>query len=94
METLAERAMAQEEKIYLDMSISSWRGEPTLEVCIRDARSFKSLKKQTYTIIDELETWDYILDDTIGDALAQWETEQAKVQAEAEQDNNEEINNN
>lgn len=94
METLAERAMAHGEKIDLSMSISGFLGESTLTVSMRDARSFKLLKKQTYIIIDELETWDDILDDTIGDAVILWEREQANVQAEAEQNNNDETSNN
>ena len=93
METLAERAMAHGEKIDLDMNISGRMG-PTLTVSMRDARSFKLLKEQKYTIIDELETWDDVLDDTIGDAVTLWEREQANVQAEAEQNNNEEAQNN
>lgn len=90
METLAERAMAHVEKIDLSMHIYGLKEETTLSVCVRDASSLKPIKRQVYTIIDELETWDDVLDDTIGDAVILWE----RSQAEAEQNNNEETSNN
>lgn len=97
METLAEGAMAHRGKIDLNMhiySINSEKGEIMLSVCVSDTSSLKPIKRQVYTIIDELETWDDVLDDTIGDAVTLWEREQANVQAEAEQNNNEETSNN
>lgn len=90
METLAERTMAYGGIIDLSMNIYREKGEIMLSVCVRDANSLKPIKRQVYTIIDELETWDDVLDDTIGDAVILLE----RSQAEAEQNNNEETSNN
>lgn len=84
METLTETAMLHAGKIDLTMRVHSWIDDIVLSVRVTD-NAQRILKNMNYVIVDELDTWDMIVDDTISDAISILEKQKADKRAREEQ---------
>lgn len=80
METLTETAMLHAGKMELTMRVHSWIDDNVLSVRVTD-NAQRILKNMDYVIVDELDTWDMIVDDTISDAISILEKQEAAKKA-------------
>lgn len=83
METLTETAMRHAGKMELTMRLHSWIDDNVLSVRVTD-NAQRILKNMDYVIVDELDTWDMIVDDTISDAISILEKQKADKRAREE----------
>lgn len=84
MEELTKAAMRHAGKLELMIRVHSWCDENVMTVMVTDHAS-QVLKKMDYIIVDELETWDMIVDDTISDAIYVLEKQEVDKKAREEQ---------
>lgn len=83
METLTETAMKYAGKMDLTMRVHSWIDDNVLSVRVTD-NAQRILKDMDYVIVDELDTWDMIVDDTISDAISILEKQEEAKKAREE----------
>lgn len=84
MKELTEAAMRHAGDLELTIRVHSWCDENVMTVMVTDHAS-QVLKKMDYIIVDELETWDMIIDDTISDAIYLLEKQEADKKAREKQ---------
>lgn len=72
MEALAAKALEHADKMAVDINIRQFCGDTMLDIVVR-SKDYERLSSQTYHIIDEVQDYLDVLDQTTGAALAKLE---------------------
>lgn len=80
MESIAERTLAHNDRMRVNMSVEKWLDENRLNVAIYTVNgSYQQLADRTYIIVDDIKHDVDVADETVGDALVMLE----RLEAEA-----------
>lgn len=72
MEALAVKALEHADKMLVNINLSRSGQETTLDIVVR-SQDYERLAEQTYVILDEVQDYLDVLDQTTGAALAKLE---------------------
>lgn len=72
IEALAVKALEHVDQIAVDINIRQFCQETTLDIVVR-SKDYENLSSQTYVILDEVQDYLDVLDQTTGAALAKLE---------------------
>lgn len=84
MEYLAERALKNVEKVELEITFGDFLNELTMNVRLREKKTWETLVRQSYTIIKDVQDEYGISDDIFDKGFKEMERKAAQKKAEEE----------
>lgn len=85
MEYLAEKALKNVEKVELEITFGDFLNDQTMNLRLREKKSWETLVKQSYTIIKDVQDEYGISDDIFDKGFKEMERKAAQKKAEEEE---------